>query len=347
VENTGIQAARNPRVVFSSESEGIFFGNLEGRLPTRTVGLETLEPGEGAVVRTRVAANSDITPSMYPIDVKVKYNTDYGVPHESRTITSLVEVGDEQEFDVEGVSSTLRVGGEGYLRGRILNEGPRDVSNAVVVFDPQSNGINPTETRYAVGDLPSGGTAGFEFRVSVSSESDEGPRQSSFLIEYRNPDDYQKTSSPVDVSYDIAEETDEFALGSNVSIAAGSSDSVEIEVTNILNETLTDIQPKMFVDDPLSTDDDEAFISRLEPGESETITFGLGASGGATPKSYSASVDFRYEDESGDTEISETYRVPVRVTESEGGGSNTPAIVGVVLVAALAVLGWWKRDLVT
>ena len=348
VENTGTKTARNPRVGFSSESEGIFFGSLEDRMPTRTVGLETLQPGESAVVRTRVAADSEITPAMYPVDVRVKYETDYGVSRESRKITTLVKVADEQEFAAENVRSTLRVGSDGFLTGEVRNQGPRDITNAVVVFDPENRNINPRETKYAVGSLAAGETAEFRFRVSVSSEADEGPRQSSAFVEYRNPDDYKKTSSPVDVSYEVAERIDEFALESNTTIAAGSSGSVEIEVTNIRNETLTDIQPKMFVDDPLSTDDDEAFISRLEPGESETITFGLSTSGGATPKSYSASVDFRYEDERGDTEISETYRVPVRVTESEGGGgSNTPAVVGVVLVAALAVLGWWKRDLVT
>lgn len=347
VENTGSRAARNPRVVFSSESEGIFFGNIESRMPTRTVGLETLEPGESAVVRTRVAADSEITPSMYPIGVVVRYETDYGVPRESRSITSLVEVGDEQDFVAENVRSTLRVGDEGYLSGEIRNEGPRDVRDAVVVFDPGSNNINPVETQHAVGSLPAGESAEFRFRVSVSSEADGGPRQSSVFVEYRNPDDYKKTSSPVDVNYEVAESSDEFSLESNASIAAGSSGSVEIEVTNIQNETFTNIQPKMFVDDPLSTDDDEAFIQRLEPGESETVIFGLSAARSATPKSYSVSVDFRYDDESDDTEISETYRVPVRVTAPEGGGGNTPLVVGVVLVAALAVLGWWKRDLVT
>ncbi len=347
VENTGTQPARNPRITFSSESEGIFFGALEDRMRTRTVGMEPLEPFDSRTVRTRVAADPEITPSAYPVSVKVTYETGYGVSRESRTITTLVEVADEQDFVAEDVRSTLRVGSDGFLTGEVRNQGPRDVTNAVVVFDPENSNINPRETKYAVGSLPAGETAEFRYRVSVSSEADEGPRQSSVFVEYRNPDDYKKTSSAVDVNYEVAEEIDEFALESNTSIAAGSSGPVEIEVTNIRNETLTDIQPKMFVDDPLSTDDDEAFIERLEPGESETVVFGISASGGATPKSYSASVDFRYEDERGDTEISETYRVPVRVTESEGGGSNTPAVVGVVLVAALAVLGWWKRDLVT
>jgi hypothetical protein len=57
-------------------------------------------------------------------------------------------------------------------------------------------------------------------------------------------------------------------------------------------------------------------------------------------------MDFRYDDESDETEVSETYRVPVEVTESEQSG-GTPVLL--IAVALLAVVGltWWKRDALT
>jgi len=99
----------------------------------------------------------------------------------------------------------------------------------------------------------------------------------------------------------------------------------------------------VFTDSPLGSDDDEAFVSSLEPGESETLVFDLSADSGATAKSYSFSMDFRYDDERGDTKISETYRIPVQVTENEED-SNVVVLLAAALVVALIALGWWKRD---
>jgi len=43
-------------------------------------------------------------------------------------------------------------------------------------------------TEYAVGDLSVGDSAEFRYRVSVSSEAEEGPRLSDAFVEYRNPE---------------------------------------------------------------------------------------------------------------------------------------------------------------
>ena len=69
----------------------------------------------------------------------------------------------------------------------------------------------------------------------------------------------------------------------------------------------------------LTSSDDEAFIDRLESGETETITFAISAGGSALSKSYPVSLDFQYDDADGDTLLSDTYQVPVTVEEPEGG----------------------------
>ncbi len=344
VENIGTRTARSPRMVFSSDESGVFFGGLDDRLPQKTVGFEDLDPGESTVVTTRAGADSDVTPASYPVDTFVRYETDRGVTRESGTSTTTLGVDDEQEFAAQDVESTLRVGDDGDLVGEIRNDGPQAVTNAVVVFAPENRNINPRETEYAVGDLGVGDSAEFSYRVAVSSEAEEGPRQTDAVVEYRNPDGDKRTSSPVDVNYEVAERIDEFELETDVSLAAGSSTDIEVEVTNIKDETFTDIQAKMFTDSPLDSDDDEAFIPRLEPGESETVVFDLSASGGATAKTYSTSVDFRYDDERDETKISETYRVPVEVTEAEEGGLP---LLPLLLVLVVVGAGWWYRDVIT
>jgi len=347
VENIGTGTARNPRIVLSSGEGGVFFGGMQGRLSQRTVGFEELPPGGGTVVATQAGADSDVTPGSYPIDVTVRYDTPSGVTRESRSVTVPMSVGEEQDFVAENVESTLRVGEDGNLRGEIRNQGPQNVTGAVVVFDPDNRNTDPRETEYAVGSLGVDDSAEFDFRVSVSSEAERGPRQSSVVVEYRNPDDEERTSSPVDLNYEVSERRDEFDVESNIILTAGSSGAIEVDITNTKDETLSDIQAKIFTDDPLDSDDDEAFVPSLEPGETETLVFDLSAAGGATPKSYSFSMDFRYDDERDETTVSETYRVPVEVTEGEQSGSSTPLLLVAVVLLVVAGLVWWKRDAIS
>ena len=347
VENTGVKTARSPRVTLTADATGVFFGGLGTGQATKTVSVgDTLSPGEGARVSVTAAADSDVTPASYPVDATVRYESTGGVTHESPPSTVSLTVGDEQSFEVTGVESSLRVAEDGDLTGVIRNQGPRNVSNAVVVFDPESDNVNPSSREYAVGSLPVGESAEFDYTVAVSSEANEGPRRSSVVVEYRDLEDDRRTSQPIDVVYDVAPERDEFALRSDVSLSAGSSTVAEVEVTNVKGERLTNIQARMFTDDPLDGGGDESYVRSLEPGESTTVSFDLSAGGGATPKTYAATVDFRYDDADNDSQISDTYRVPVEVTASGGGGGGgTPVLPIAILLVAVGV-AWWKRDAV-
>jgi len=342
LENKGNRAAYIPRVTFSSEESKVFFGGLETGSPTKTVGTETMEPGETRRISVTAGASDNLDPGMYPVDVSVRYNNQRGVEKESRTISTLLDTSNEQTFDVSNVESTLRVSEDGNLRGEITNEGPRAVENAVVVFQPESRNIDPKDNEYAVGRMSPNESVEFDYRISVSSETEPGPRQSSVQVRYRNPEGEERTSDGVDIEYGVGEDRDEFELESDLSVTAGSSSSAEVEITNVDNQTLTDIQAKIFTNDPLLSGDDEAFVSELEPGESETIVFGLSAGGGATEKTYPVSVDFRYDNERGDTKISDTYRVPVSVTNSEQ--ESSAALFAVVLLVVVAAAGWLSRD---
>ncbi|MFT4885686.1 MAG: putative membrane protein, partial [Natronomonas sp.] len=106
------------------------------------------------------------------------------------------------------------------------------------------------------------------------------------------------------------------------------------------DETVTDVSAKVFASQPLSMSDDEAFIDELEPGETARIPFRVSAAGNAMEKAYPISIDFQYVDESGETRLTDSYRVPVDVEEQSGGlfGSISPAIPTVLAALGLAPL---------
>jgi hypothetical protein len=88
--------------------------------------------------------------------------------------------------------------------------------------------------------------------------------------------------------------------------------------------------------------DDEAFLGELAPGENATVAFAIDVGPGAIAKDYPVSVDFQYEDEDGDTLVSDAYRVPVSVEESQREGGIPAFAYGgaVVAIAVLAIAGY-------
>lgn len=340
IENTGTGTARDARLQLSSLEPGLFYGGVESPRETKTVSLPSMKPGDTADVSVRVGAESDQSPGSYPVNSNVEFRNEAGVDRVSRTLRTSVDVGGEQDFSVDDVESGLRVGSDGDLQGTVTNEGPGEASNAVLVFAPEDRNVDPRETEYALGDLEVGEDREFRYRVSVSSEAEHGPKQSTFLVRYRN-EFGDLREQDVDVDYNVDRRQDEFELDSNVSLSPGETKAIEVDVTNARDETFEDIQAKMFTDSPLSSDDDEAFVEELAPGETETLIFEISAASGATAKSYSVSMDFRYDDERGDTKISDTYRVPVQVGERGEGGLPVFTVILLVLLAAAAYM---KRE---
>ena len=133
------------------------------------------------------------------------------------------------------------------------------------------------------------------------------------------------------------------------SVTPGSTVRYDAVVRNTGPEPISNLQAKLFVDSPLSSSDDEAFVTSLDPGEETTVSFEVAVDGGATPKTYAAAVDFRYDDADGDEQLSDTYRLPVEVvTEDDDGALSSPLGV-VALLGAVAVGGAlvWQRGRVS
>lgn len=335
VVNTGNRTARNAVVVFGNSSGAV--------TPTETeYAVGTLEPDQRASFDFGVAVDGDADAGPRQFHFRVRYRNPDDERATSDDIDVPVTVGGGARFEVANVDSGLRVGAEGELRGQVINRGDTPVRNAVVVFEQPSGTVSFAETEYAVGDLAPGERANFSFDAEVTDEADAGPRQFVASVRYRGADGEQRESDSDDVRVDVAPAEPEFDVTPiNATFAAGDGGEFRIEITNARARPLTDVSAKIYPEAPLSSDDDEAFVERLEPGNSTELVFGVGAGGTARKKTYPLKLDFQYENPDGDTQISETYRVPVEVTADENGGLPIPLVAGavlVVLVAAGAVL---------
>lgn len=336
LRNTADVPARGASVRLRSNDPALTFGGASAA--TTFVG----DWGAGEVRRVTVSAAvaSGVDVRTLPVTVEVTYTDVDGDDRSNDPVTTGVTPRAEQSFAVDEVRSTLAVGDRGTLRGRLRNTGDVRVRNAVVRLTTENENVVPIETEYAVGDLAPGDTATFAFDAEVSDAADAGPRQLSVTIRYRDADDDVRRSDPVDVRVDVGPRRDVFAVEPvEATYQAGSAGILELRVTNAGDEPVSEVRAKLFTDDPLSSADDEAFVDTLAPGESTSLRFELSTAPDALGKVYPVSMDFQYEDGDGDTRLSNTYEVPVTVTERSSGSGLDPLLVGVVLVGALVIVG--------
>ncbi|WP_254543619.1 COG1361 S-layer family protein [Halomarina pelagica] len=317
VENTGEEDLSDVAITFGSSNAALTFG---GATTARTY-VGDLDAGEEATIATEASFAPTAENRSYAIDLTVDYTDEDGNRGRVGPYAAGVTPDARQAFAVEDVNASLRVGTDGTLAGTVVNEGPNDVEDAVLVLRERGGTIAASETEYALGDLAAGDGARFAYDLAVSDAASAGPRQFDFVVRYPTDDGGVTESAPLYVTSNVSAASDVFAVEPvRTNVTAGGGGEVRLRVTNVGDERVTDVSAKLFGDEPVSVDDSEAYVRALDPGESATLTFKVSVAGSALAKDYPVSLDFQYEDADGDTKLSTTYRVPVEVGRSEGGG---------------------------
>lgn len=313
---------------------------------SRQRSLGTVNENEPRETQFNVDVPNSAEPGTYTVDVEVSYSYTNRVRQtegiidqnqRSRTVTRTVdiEITDDARFRVDNVESTLRVGEEGEIRGELTNVGGEDATNAKLGFTPASENIFALETDVAVGNIDAGDAAEFTIPVEVGSEARAVDKRFDLPVTYRDSNGIRAEDPDPAFTAPISEKRNEFLIEPvDRNITAGTSTELDVELTNNRDERVTDIEAKLFADDPLDSDDDEGFVESLDPGESTTVSFELNAESGATAKTHPVSVDFRYDDARQRSQLSDSYRMAIDVTEGEDDGLPLGIIaIGLVVLA--------------
>ena len=371
LENVGAADAENVRVTARSPTGGVTIGagsggaaargddtearagangdteNGNADIPTNGNGgasqsaafVGDLDEDDDETVRFDSRIDPEVGVESYLLEVRVVYEDEDGILRESATLATAVEPTGAQTFSLETVNSTLEVGDSGTITARLRNTGPAAVETPVVRADPASDRIDIGEGRVAVDDLDENESATVSFETEVSGEADPGPRPVTFTVEYGVGDD-RLESDPFVRRVAVGDEESAFTITApDAEVPAGTTESVRLNVTNNRAEELSNINVFLYPDGPLDVDSDEAFISDLDPGESETITVDLSVDEGAEQRAYPLEVDVRYDTETDDDLISQVYQVPIEVTEPPDDNGLLPSLVSALGVAALLVGG--------
>ena len=340
IENVGSETAHNADVSFGSQSVTVNGGE------SGMVRVEEIEPGETATVAYDVGVDGDLPVQQYMLSGAVRFDDPDGITRTDEGLSIGVLPLAEQEFALTDVDSQLRVAEDGDLVGTVRNDGPVPARSVVVQYAGDDQSVIPAERSTAVGTLDPGESANFSLPIAIGGEAEAGLRSLDMAVQYRNDEGERRAFEELVVDAEVAPERDRFDVAiENRTIQSGGTRTVDVAVTNNLDETASDGEARLFADDPLDTGDtDTGYVQSLEPGETTTMTFELTTTGSATPGStYPVSLDFRYDDADGDSQLTDTYRVPIDVTESEDGGLPLPVIVVALLVVGTGALVLYRR----
>lgn len=351
--NVGTRAAREASVVVASPDPDLQVGapaaatdRLRNETTPAVAGVGTWPAGERRRVTLPARLALEATAREYPLRALVTYTDADGIVRRSREHTVVVRSAAPVRFAVRNVTADLRVGAEGTLRGRLVNEGGTPVRDAVLVL--RSSGaveggasVDGADREYALGDLPPGEGAPFSFSVPVSDAADPGPRQVAFVVRYAAPDGRTVASDPLRTPVTVADRRDVFRIDPVAARFRVDSDGrLAVRVTNADTAPVRDVEVSLNATDPLSSDAPSAFVPRLAPGETVEVGFALSVSSDAVASTYPVRLAFRYETPDGEDRTSGPYPVGVTVVEA---GATEPLLVALTLLVALLVVGLWWR----
>jgi hypothetical protein len=326
VDGESLRAKEDGRVVVTVRNDGTetatdaeLLMEASDQLTPRTNGLSlgTLAPGETATAAFRVGVAEVESTDTYAVPVRLRYEDSNGVVRESAARTGRVTVRDAPTFDLSATTTDLYVDSTGAVRLSVTNTGDRPVPNARAVLHPMEP-FSPLSTSASLGTLDPGETATASFKLEVADRAIAQDYPLEFTVAYE--DTYRETveSDRLTVPVAVGPEMTVDTAGSPA-VAAGSTETVEVTVTNTGEGRMRDAVARINVDTPFETDDDTAYVGDLGPGESATVSFTVSVDGAATPKTYSVDTTVKYDNAFGQTVVSDVEPTAVEVTEPRGG----------------------------
>lgn len=339
IRNTGTEPASDATVRLQSSTPAVRFDGANRT--SRFVGA--WEPGEVRNVTVDATATPAAERRSYPIEARVAYADADDAPRRSRPMSVGVRLRPEQSFSLSTRRSSLAVGEEGAVTARVRNTGPRTVRDATIQVADTGPTVVPLEPSIALGTLEPNESTRVTFPFEVSESAEAVPRQFTFRVSYDDADDDRQTARPLTATVRTTPERDQFRVRKlSANVTAGTTDTVSVRVTNRGDEPVTSVNARAFGSDPLGVPDDTAFATRLAPGESTTMTFGVDAPGPALSKAYPLTIDLAYVDADGDHRLSNQHDVPVSVVRPDRTVPKPWLAAGVVAAVVLVGAGAWR-----
>ena len=293
LENDG-EDAENAVVTLQSQDGGLTFGGSASA--SQFVG--EWEEGETRTIEVDASVAPGADQRSYPVQATVSYENDNGEQVQSSPASFGVTPGDEQDFTLDDVDSSLSAGDRGTVSGTITNEGPADVTDAVLVFAGNGSDVIPRQSQVVLGDLDDDESTDFTYPVAVRQGAPPGERQVPFIIQYQDEEGNTLQSERLNAQVEIDEAQRNFAVTDvDSELEPGETGIVKVTIEN-QGESVTDatvslqsISPNIVFGQAANT---SVFVGDWDNGDTKTVEVRATATQTATEGEYPVQASVSY-----------------------------------------------------
>jgi len=309
-----------------------------------------LSSQQSATVRITAKITSDATEGEYTLPLAIRYQylaassqeaadilqSDYQWRTETIPLTIKIKPSVKIEI-LEVVPENLSIGSSGYLDLKIKNIGFEDGKEATVRLIRNGNSpVIPTDSNVFIGDFPRNGTESCRYKVAISSETGNQTYPVDVVVSYENRDGDTVSSAPETIGIPVRAKLTFAVTSDTINVTPGSDTIITVQYRNTGTLTAYNAQARLSVVDPFTSSDNNAYLGDLKPGDTATARFLVTTDGKAAAQDYTIDTVVRYRDSQDNSQISDTFRVDIRVTPSPRPGWIETSLP-VIIIALIAI----------
>ena len=300
-------------------------------------------------ITTRILSNA--TEGEYQIPLTIGYTylassnqdasdilqSDYQQRNETFPIT--IKIKPQVKIEVlEAVPENLNVGSEGYLNLKIKNAGSEDARKATVkIIRNGASPIIPTDSSVFIGDFPHNGTVTCRYKVAISSEAEKQTYPVDVVVMYENRDGDMVTSASDTLGIPVGGKISFTITSGMVQVVQGSQNVIQVEYQNSGTITAYNAQARLSAVEPFKSTDDTAYLGDLKPGETATARYQMSADDAAVVKDYTLDTEVRYRDALDNSQVSDTFNVPVQVQPKPASNGFMQVLPALGIIALICI----------
>jgi hypothetical protein len=233
----------------------------------------------------------------------------------SETIPLTIRIRPEVKIQVlKAVPEDLNIGTEGYIDLEIKNTGFEDGKKATVkILRSGSSPIIPTDSSVYIGDFARDGIVSARYKVTISSEAEQQSYPVDVVVTYENRYGDMVTSSPETAGIPVGGKITFSIISDPPRISPGSTGIVQVQYRNNNDAIAYNAQGRISAVGPFTSSDDTAYLGDLKPGDVVTANYQIGVDSAATSGNYTLDTQIRYRDALDNSQVSDTFKVPVTV----------------------------------
>ena len=329
---------------------GLLQGNAPIIVKSDPQNIGTLSSQQSTTVRIATKITSDATEGEYTLPLTIRYQylaassqdaadilqSDYQWKNE--TIPLIIKIKPSVKIEVlEAVPENISVGSEGYLNLKIKNTGFDDGKKATVGLIRNGNSpVIPTDSNVYIGVFPRNDTVTCRYKVAISSDAENQTYPVNVAVSYENNDGDMVTSASDTIGVPVLGKLTFAVISAPVTVAPGSENVIAVQYQNTGIQTAYHAQARLSVVDPFTSSDNSAYLGDLKPGDTAIAHFKVSTDSAATAQDHALDTEVRYRDALDNSQVSDTFKVTVRIVPgSQSGG--VLSFLPVILLAALVI----------